>query len=58
MLEQFAGGQGVVGIHGTDRPESVGTNASHGCIRMRNEDVTRLVEEFGLPLGAPADIVA
>src|SRR5829696_7439427 len=57
-LESFAGGAGVIGIHGTNQPESVGTDASHGCIRMRNEDVTRLVEEFGLPLGTPVEILA
>jgi lipoprotein-anchoring transpeptidase ErfK/SrfK len=58
VLEQFAGGRGVIGIHGTDQPESVGTDASHGCLRLRNEDVTRLVEEFGLPLGTPVEILA
>jgi lipoprotein-anchoring transpeptidase ErfK/SrfK len=58
VLESFAGGAGVIGIHGTNQPESVGTDASHGCIRMRNEDVTRLVEEFGLPLGTPVEILA
>lgn len=30
------------GIHGTNRPNSVGKNASHGCIRLRNEDVEDL----------------
>ena len=30
------------GIHGTNRPSSIGHNASHGCIRMRNHDVERL----------------
>ena len=29
---------GDYGIHGTNRPESIGTNASHGCIRMRVAD--------------------
>ncbi|WP_250445247.1 L,D-transpeptidase [Actinotalea sp. C106] len=58
VLEQFAGGEGVIGIHGTNEPESVGTDASHGCIRMRDEDVTQLVEEFGLPLGTPVEVLA
>ncbi|MCU1431627.1 MAG: ErfK/YbiS/YcfS/YnhG [Actinotalea sp.] len=58
VLESFAGGQGVIGLHGTNEPASVGTDASHGCIRMYNEDVTRLVEEFGIPLGTPVEIVA
>ena len=30
------------GIHGTWQPESVGTQCSNGCIRMRNEDVEEL----------------
>ena len=33
------------GIHGTNRPSSIGHNASHGCIRMRNRDVEEL---FGM----------
>jgi L,D-transpeptidase ErfK/SrfK len=30
------------GIHGTNVPSSIGHNASHGCIRMRNHDVEEL----------------
>jgi lipoprotein-anchoring transpeptidase ErfK/SrfK len=33
------------GIHGTNVPSSIGKNASHGCIRMRNRDVEQL---FGM----------
>jgi lipoprotein-anchoring transpeptidase ErfK/SrfK len=32
------------GIHGTNSPSSIGHNASHGCIRMRNRDVEQLYE--------------
>jgi lipoprotein-anchoring transpeptidase ErfK/SrfK len=32
------------GIHGTDSPKSIGFAKSHGCIRLRNEDVERLFE--------------
>jgi len=32
------------GIHGTNVPSSIGKNASHGCIRMRNRDVEELFE--------------
>jgi lipoprotein-anchoring transpeptidase ErfK/SrfK len=32
------------GIHGTNAPSSIGRNASHGCIRMRNRDVEQLFE--------------
>jgi L,D-transpeptidase ErfK/SrfK len=32
------------GIHGTNRPRSIGQAASHGCIRMRNQDVEDLFD--------------
>jgi L,D-transpeptidase ErfK/SrfK len=32
------------GIHGTNAPSSIGHNASHGCIRMRNRDVEELFD--------------
>jgi lipoprotein-anchoring transpeptidase ErfK/SrfK len=31
-----------LGIHGTDKPDTVGTNASAGCVRMRNNEVMEL----------------
>lgn len=30
------------GIHGTNSPRSIGRAASHGCIRLRNQDVEEL----------------
>lgn len=33
-----------IGIHGTPFPQSIGSRATEGCIRMRNEDVTDLKE--------------
>lgn len=33
---------GIYGIHGTNKPGSIGTAASGGCIRMTNRDVERL----------------
>lgn len=33
---------GTYGIHGTNRPESIGHYASNGCIRMNNVDVEAL----------------
>ena len=39
-----------VGIHGTDAIGSLGTRASHGCIRMAVPDVKRLYER--VPVGA------
>ena len=32
------------GIHGTNAPSSIGHDASHGCIRMRNRDVEQLFD--------------
>ena len=32
------------GIHGTDAPASIGHAKSHGCIRLRNQDIERLFE--------------
>jgi lipoprotein-anchoring transpeptidase ErfK/SrfK len=40
-----------VGVHGTADRASIGTNASHGCIRMLVEDVKELYDE--VPVGAP-----
>ena len=33
---------GNYGIHGTNKPESIGYNASHGCIRMYVDEAERL----------------
>ena len=35
-------------IHGTNRPKSIGTFASYGCIRMRNEDIVELFSEVSV----------
>ena len=39
------------GIHGTDAINSIGTAASHGCIRMRIPEVIELYDQ--VPVGAP-----
>ncbi len=33
-------------IHGTDEPEKLGRKASHGCIRVSNENITKLKEKY------------
>lgn len=40
------------GIHGTNAPASIGHAASHGCIRMRQQDLEELFElvEIGTPV--------
>lgn len=50
-LSEWPGG-GVVGIHGTDEPALVPGRPSHGCIRMRNGDISRLwgIIEVGTPI--------
>jgi hypothetical protein len=42
------------GIHGTDHPESIGHSVSHGCVRMRNEDIEKLYPM--VPVGTPVYI--
>ncbi|MDP9401485.1 MAG: L,D-transpeptidase [Actinomycetota bacterium] len=45
---------GVVGIHGTNRPELIPGRVSHGCVRMRNRDILRLARL--MPVGTPLTI--
>jgi lipoprotein-anchoring transpeptidase ErfK/SrfK len=45
---------GFVGIHGTSRPELIPGRVSHGCIRMRNDDILELARL--LPVGTPLEI--
>jgi len=45
---------GIYGIHGTNRPYSIGQHASHGCIRMRNRDVEELYAY--IPVGTKVTI--
>jgi lipoprotein-anchoring transpeptidase ErfK/SrfK len=35
-----------IGIHGTSDPDSIGSSASHGCIRLANWDVVRLATKI------------
>ena len=41
-LNEYAGGNGRVAMHGTSLPQLLGTRASHGCIRVGNAAVMRL----------------
>lgn len=52
-LSEWPGG-GVVGIHGTDEPQLVPGRPSHGCVRMRNADITRLWHLIAV--GTPIEI--
>jgi hypothetical protein len=42
------------GIHGTNAPESIGRSVSHGCVRLRNEDIEKLYDM--VPIGTPVYI--
>jgi lipoprotein-anchoring transpeptidase ErfK/SrfK len=46
----------AIGIHGTPAPETVGTAASHGCIRMYMDEVEWLFER--VEIGTPVFIVS
>ncbi len=49
IVARWMGLGGGIGIHGTDEPFSIGSAASHGCIRMRPSDVIALYPR--VPLG-------
>jgi lipoprotein-anchoring transpeptidase ErfK/SrfK len=55
-LKSFGGGEAVIGLHGTNDARGIGHDVSHGCIRMRNADITYLAKL--LPLGTPVRILA
>jgi len=55
-LKRFAGGPGQLGLHGTNEPDKVGTDVSHGCLRLANDVITELAQT--LPLGTPIEIEA
>ena len=46
---------GIYGIHGTNKPYSIGTRGSHGCIRLLNSHVLELYKT--VKLGTPVHIV-
>ncbi len=53
-LRSFNGGEGVIGIHGTNNAAALGGDVSHGCIRVENDTIIDMVEF--LPLGTPVNI--
>lgn len=52
-LSDWPGG-GVVGIHGTNQPQLIPGRPSHGCIRLPNRAIRRLVRL--MPIGTPVRI--
>jgi lipoprotein-anchoring transpeptidase ErfK/SrfK len=51
LKARWLGVNGSVGIHGTAEEWSIGSRASHGCIRMRVRDVIDLFPR--VPMGTP-----
>lgn len=55
-LNDFDGGDGRVALHGTSRPDLLGTAASHGCVRLPNAAALRIAAV--VPPGTPVEITA
>lgn len=53
-VTEFNGGDGIIGIHGTNRPNSIGEAQSLGCVRLPNDVMLELAEM--LAVGSPVTI--
>jgi lipoprotein-anchoring transpeptidase ErfK/SrfK len=53
VLSDWPGG-GVIGIHGTNEPGLIPGRPSHGCVRLKNKDVTWLATH--VRIGTPITI--
>jgi len=42
-------------IHGTNEPQTIGTNVSSGCIRLTNEDIVDLYDRT--PIGIKVVVI-
>jgi lipoprotein-anchoring transpeptidase ErfK/SrfK len=56
-LGDFTSGTGVVAVHGTGDPSSLGGDVPNGSIAVAPDIVARLADTIGLPLGTPVEIV-
>lgn len=56
IQEEFPASGGRIGLHGTDDPYALGTDVSHGCIRLSNDNIVKLAHL--LPAGTPVLIKA
>lgn len=57
-LEKWENGGWIktaIGLHGTNEPQLIGQDASHGCIRHNNEVITRLANL--LAIGTMVEII-
>ncbi len=55
-ITEFNGGDGIIGIHGTNNPSSIGKAASLGCVRLPNDLITELFNM--VPIGTTVEIRA
>lgn len=56
VLNAFNGGDGEIGLHGNNDASVLGKSVTAGCIRMDNEEISRLSKM--LPLGTPVTITS
>ncbi len=50
----WSDGQNRIGFHGTNQEELIGEAVSHGCLRMRNPDITAMFAQ--VHLGTPITV--
>lgn len=55
-ITSFNGGDGIIGIHGTNNQSSIGSNISLGCIRLPNDTIDLLHDL--VPIGTKVEIRA
>lgn len=55
-ITEFNGGDGIIGIHGTNNPNSIGGNVSLGCVRVPNDMITALHQM--VPIGTRVTVQA
>lgn len=55
-ITEFNGGDGIIGIHGTNNPGSIGGNISLGCVRLPNDMITALHKL--VPIGTRVEVRA
>jgi lipoprotein-anchoring transpeptidase ErfK/SrfK len=55
-ITEYNGGDGIIGIHGTNRPDSIGQAASLGCVRLPNDVITAIHQMVSI--GTPVEIRA
>lgn len=44
----WSDGQAQIGFHGTNQEDLIGEAVSHGCVRMRNQDIEALYQHVGV----------